>query len=137
MTEENQAYMSIKLKDRSTFSKTVTEADIVAFAGVTGDFNPLHVDEVAARKTFFRGRIAHGILSAGFISTTLANLPGTVIYISQTLAFIRPVRIGDTITAISEVIEKRDDKNELLLKTVCQNQDGEIVLDGEAVVRIV
>ncbi|HDM37081.1 MAG TPA: MaoC family dehydratase, partial [Candidatus Syntrophoarchaeum butanivorans] len=125
MAEAKDAYLRIKVGDRYSFSKTVTEADIVAFAGITGDFNPLHIDEVSAGKTQFKGRIAHGMLTAGFISATLSNLPGIVLYISQTLHFRLPVRIGDTITAISEVIEKRDRKNEILLSTVCKNQDDE------------
>lgn len=119
------------------FAKTVTEADVTLFAGVTGDFNPVHVDAVAAAKTRFGGRIAHGMLSAGLISAAIANrLPGPgSIYLGQTLRFTLPVRIGDTITAtitVSEILTKRRVK----LSTICTNQHGETVLDGEATVML-
>ena len=119
------------------FAKTITEADVTLFAGVTGDFNPVHVDAVAAAKTRFGGRIAHGMLSAGLISAAIANrLPGPgSIYLGQTLRFTLPVRIGDTITAtitVSELLTKRRVK----LSTICTNQNGETVLDGEATVML-
>ena len=126
----------LKIGDTAKFSKTVSESDIYQFAGVTGDFNPAHIDEAYAKKTFFKTRIAHGMLSAGFISTVIGTkLPGTgSIYIKQDLSFLAPVRIGDTITARVEVIEIMDGKNRVRLKTVCVNQEGAQVLDGEAVV---
>jgi 3-hydroxybutyryl-CoA dehydratase len=119
------------------FAKTITEADVTLFAGVTGDFNPVHVDAVAAAKTRFGGRIAHGMLSAGLISAAIANrLPGPgSIYLGQTLRFTLPVRIGDTITAtitVSELLTKRRVK----LATTCTNQNGETVLEGEATVML-
>ena len=122
--------------DTAKFSKTVSESDIYQFAGITGDFNPAHMNEEYAKKTFFKTRIAHGMLSAGFISTIIGTkLPGTgSIYIQQNLSFLAPVRIGDTITARVEVIEIIDGKNRVRLKTVCLNQEGTQVLDGEAVV---
>jgi len=126
----------LKIGDTAEFSKTVSESDIYQFAGVTGDFNPAHMNEEYAKKTFFKTRIAHGILSAGFISTVIGTkLPGTgSIYIKQTLSFLAPVRIGDTITARVEVIEIVDGKSRVRLKTVCVNQEGIQILDGEAVV---
>ena len=126
----------LKIGDTAEFSKTVSESDIYQFAGITGDFNPAHMNEEYAKKTFFRTRIAHGILSAGFISTAIGTkLPGTgSIYIQQNLSFLAPVRIGDTITARVEVIEIMDGKNRVRLKTVCVNQEGTQVLDGEAIV---
>jgi 3-hydroxybutyryl-CoA dehydratase len=126
----------LKIGDTAEFSKTVSESDIYQFAGVTGDFNPAHIDEAYAKKTFFKTRIAHGMLSAGFISTAIGTkLPGTgSIYIQQNLSFLAPVRIGDTITARVEVIEIMDKKNRVRLKTVCVNQEGTQVLDGEAIV---
>jgi 3-hydroxybutyryl-CoA dehydratase len=126
----------IKIGDTAEFSKTVSESDIYQFAGITGDYNPAHVNEEYAKKTFFKTRIAHGILTAGFISTTIGTkLPGTgSIYVKQTLRFLAPVRIGDTITARVEIIEIMDGKNRVRLKTVCVNQDGTQILDGEAVV---
>ena len=126
----------LKIGDTAEFSKTVSESDIYQFAGITGDFNPAHMNEEYAKKTFFKTRIAHGMLSAGFISTAIGTkLPGTgSIYIQQNLSFLAPVRIGDTITARVEVIEIMDRKNRVRLKTVCVNQEGTQVLDGEAVV---
>lgn len=117
-------------------SKTVTETDVVLYAGITGDFNPMHVDQTYAEKTRFGGRIAHGMLTAGFISAVLGmKLPGEgSIYMSQSLRFMKPVRIGDTITARIEVIELFPDKRRVRLATSCRNQSDEVVLDGEALV---
>jgi 3-hydroxybutyryl-CoA dehydratase len=119
------------------FSRTISESDVMTFAEVTGDFNPVHVDEAAAAKTRFGGRIAHGILSAGLVSAAIGNkLPGAgSIYLAQTLRFTLPVRIGDTITAkiaVTEILPKRRAK----LSTICTNQKGETVLDGEATVML-
>jgi 3-hydroxybutyryl-CoA dehydratase len=118
------------------FSKTVSESDIYLYAGVTGDFNPAHINEDYAKQTFFKTRIAHGMLSAGFISMVIGNkLPGTgSIYVTQNLEFLAPVRIGDTITARVEIVDIVDEKNRVRLKTTCFNQEGTQVLGGEAVV---
>ncbi|MBQ0718500.1 MAG: MaoC family dehydratase [Sulfitobacter litoralis] len=126
----------LKIGDTAEFAKTVSESDIYLYAGITGDFNPAHINEDYAKNTFFKTRIAHGMLSAGFISTVIGNeLPGTgSIYVKQDLRFLAPVRIGDTITAHVEVIEIMDGKNRVRLKTVCVNQEGTQVLDGEAIV---
>ena len=126
----------IKVGDKAEFTKTVSESDIYLYAGVTCDFNPAHINEEYAKKTFFKTRIAHGMLLAGFISTVIGNrLPGPgTIYIRQELNFLAPVRIGDTITASVEVLEIDSGKNRVRIKTDCVNQDGTTVLDGEAVV---
>ncbi|MBE9544557.1 MAG: MaoC family dehydratase [Proteobacteria bacterium] len=126
----------LNVGDRAEFTKTVSESDVYLYAGVTGDFNPAHINEPYAEKTFFKTRIAHGMLPAGFISAILGTrLPGPgTIYMGQTLKFRAPVLIGDTITASAEVMEIIADKNRVRLKTTCQNQDGVVVLDGEAVV---
>ncbi len=126
----------IKVGDKAQFSKTVSESDVYLYAGISGDSNPVHINEEYAKKTFFKTRIAHGMLSAGFISTILGNrLPGPgTIYISQMLQFLAPVRIGDTITANVEVVDILSEKNRVTLKTVCINHDGTTVLTGEAVV---
>lgn len=123
--------------DFAEFSKTVSETDIYLFSGITGDFNPIHVNETYAQTTFFKTRIAHGILTAGFISTVLSNkLPGPgTIYIKQELNFYEPVHIGDTITARVEVIKIDIKRNRLHLKTTCRNQSNIEVLDGKAVVK--
>jgi 3-hydroxybutyryl-CoA dehydratase len=126
----------IKVGDRAEFGKTISESDIYLYAGITGDFNPAHINEEYARKTFFKTRIAHGMLAAGFISAVMANhLPGPgTIYVKQELNFLAPVRIGDTVMAKVEVMEIFLDENRLRLRTTCANQDGTIVLDGEALV---
>jgi 3-hydroxybutyryl-CoA dehydratase len=124
----------IKVGDCAEFAKTISEADIYLFAGVTGDLNPFHVNEEYSRKTFFKGRIAHGMLLAGFISTVVGcKLPGPgAIYVKQELNFMAPARIGDTITAKATVIEVMTEKNRVVMQTTCTNQNGEIVLDGQA-----
>jgi len=128
----------LQVGEHAEMSKTVTESDVVLFAGITGDFNPAHVDEVAASKSRFGGRIAHGMLSAGFISACIAmKLPGPgTIYLTQSLKFTRPVRIGDTVTARVEVLEWNEAKGRARLATVCRNQHGETVIDGEALVMV-
>jgi 3-hydroxybutyryl-CoA dehydratase len=126
----------IKLGDAAEFSKTVTESDVYLYAGITGDLNPAHLNEAYAKNTFFKTRIAHGMLTAGFISNILGmQLPGPgTIYMRQSLSFLAPVRFGDTITARAEVVEVIAEKNRVRLKTTCTNQDGAVVLDGEAMV---
>ena len=126
----------LKVGDVAEFAKTVTETDIYLYAGITGDFNPAHVNEAYAKNTFFKGRIAHGMLSAGFISAIIANqLPGPgTIYLKQDLSFLAPVRIGDTITGRVEVLELNQEKNRARLKTTCMNQDGVMVISGEGLV---
>jgi len=118
------------------FSKTITETDIYLYAGISGDFNPAHVNEQYAAKTFFKTRIAHGMLTASFISTLIGTIlpgPGSI-YMRQELNFLAPVKIGDTVTAIAEVVEIIADKKRVRLKTWCINQEGTTVLDGEALV---
>jgi 3-hydroxybutyryl-CoA dehydratase len=126
----------LAIGDTASFSKTVSESDVYLFAGVTGDFNPAHINESYAETTFFKTRIAHGILAAGFISAVLGTqLPGPgTIYLRQSLNFRAPVEIGDTVTATVEVIEIVKEKKRVRLSTVCVNQEGTVVLDGEAVV---
>ena len=131
-----KTFDQLTIGDSDRFSKTVTDTDIYLFAGVTGDFNPAHIDEAYAQGTFFKTRIAHGMLSAGFISAVIGTRlpgPGTV-YMRQTLDFLAPVRIGDTVTATVEVIEKMEDKKRVRLRTTCVNQEGTRILDGEALV---
>ena len=127
---------TIKVGDAAEFTKTVTETDVYLYAGITGDLNPAHINETYAAGTFFKGRIVHGILTAGFISAILGmQLPGPgTIYMSQSLKFLAPVRMGDTITARVEVVEVITEKNRLRLQTTCRNQEGTVVLDGEALV---
>ncbi|MFZ1980790.1 MAG: MaoC family dehydratase [Smithella sp.] len=126
----------IKVGDTAEFTKTITETDIYLYAGITGDFNPAHVNEVYAKNTFFKTRIAHGMLTAGLISAIIANqLPGPgTIYLKQDLSFLAPVHIGDTITGRVEIMELIPEKNRVRLKTTCSNQDGVIVISGEGLV---
>jgi 3-hydroxybutyryl-CoA dehydratase len=128
----------IHVGDVAELAKTVTESDIALFAGVTGDFNAVHIDAEAAKKSVFGERIAHGMLSAGFISAVLGmRLPGSgSIYLSQTLRFTKPVRIGDTVTARVEVLEVLTAKRRVRLAKSCRNQNGEVGVDGEAVVML-
>jgi len=131
-----KTFNELEIGDSANFSKTVTDADIYLFAGVTGDLNPAHIDESYAQGTFFKTRIAHGMLSAGFISAVIGTRlpgPGTV-YLHQSLDFLAPVHIGDTVTATVEVVEKQEEKQRIRLRTTCVNQKGKKVLDGEALV---
>jgi len=118
-------------------SKTVTEADIVLFAGVTGDTNPVHLDQRFAETTLFKGRIAHGILAAGLISAVFGTkLPGPgCIYVGQDLRFKAPVKIGDTMLARVTVKELVPAKKRVVFDTVC-SVDGKVVVDGEATLMV-
>lgn len=127
-------FAELKVGDKGSLSKTVSEHDIYTFAGITGDFNPIHVDAEFAKQTMFKERIAHGMLSAGFISAVLGTImPGpTNLYMSQELLFKAPVKIGDTVTATVELIEKIEEKHRLIFRTTVTNQDGVLVIDGKA-----
>jgi len=126
----------MKIGDYASVTKTVSETDVYLFAGITGDLNPAHTNEVAASKTMFKTRIAHGMLGAGFISAVLGMyLPGPgTIYMGQELKFTKPVHIGDTVTATATVEEIILEKNRVILDTTVVNQDGEIVIKGKATV---
>ena len=126
----------LEIGDKAEFSKTVSESDVYLYAGITGDFNPVHINEVYAKKTYFKTRIVHGMLVGGLISTVLSKqLPGPgSIYVGQDLNFLAPVIIGDTITAKVEIVEIKVKENRVRLKTTCVNQDGTTVLEGEAII---
>lgn len=133
-----KTYDEISVGDQASFSKTITESDIHAFSSITADFNPIHVDEVYATTSSLGrkmgGRIAQGMLSASLFSTLVGMyIPGKgALYVSQSCSFKSPVKPGDTIRAECTVIEKME-KNRIRMKTVCVNQHGKIVIDGEAV----
>ncbi len=131
-------YGEIKIGQKAKYIRKITEEDIDKFAEVSGDHNPVHLDEEYAKQTIFKGRIAHGMLSASFISTVLADkLPGPgTIYLRQELAFKKPVRIGDEITTQVEVLSKDDEKKRISLKTTCLNQENSIVISGEALIML-
>ena len=124
---------------RASRSRTITEDDIDLFAHVSTGKNPIHIDERYAALTPFGGRVEHGIMVASMISAVLGNdLPGHgSIYLGQTLKFLAPVRIGDTITVTVEVISLREDKHIVTLRTDCTNQEGALVLTGEATIKYV
>jgi len=136
MTADMHGYYleDLKVGMTAAFGKTVTEADIMAFAGVSGDTNPVHLHEEFAAKTMFKGRVAHGMLSASFISTILGTkLPGPgCIYVSQNIQFKAPVKAGDTVTARATITEIIPEKRRVVLKTVCTIGE-KVVIDGEAV----
>jgi len=138
MSELHGYYMEdISVGMTAVFSKTVTEADITLFAGVSGDTNPLHLDAEFAGQSRFKGRIAHGMLSASFISTILGTkLPGPGgIYMSQSLRFMAPVKAGDTVVARAIVEEITPEKNRIRMKTECTVGDI-VVITGEAVAMV-
>ena len=121
----------------ATYAKTITEADIVLFAAVSGDYNAIHINEEFAATTIFKGRIAHGMLSASVISAALANkLPGPgAIYMSQNLRFRAPVRAGDTVHATVTIKELNPEKHRVLLGTCCRVSD-QVVIEGDALLSL-
>ncbi|MFB6222556.1 MAG: MaoC family dehydratase [Haloarcula sp.] len=125
----------LSVGDRVAFTKTLDDADVHRFAAVSGDMNPLHLDDEFAEKTRFDGRIVHGTLVGGLISAALARLPGVTVYFSQNLEFHNPARVGDQVTAECEIIEDFGD-NQYRLTTRVVNDDYDILIDGEAVVLI-
>ncbi|MFC2002309.1 MaoC family dehydratase, partial [Chloroflexota bacterium] len=128
--------LGVDIGYKTTHEKTISEADITKFAEVSGDYNPVHMNEEFARKTFFGGRIAHGVIAISLLSAAMSKLPGLVILISHQSRFLKPVKIGDTITAIAEVTEARKSKGIVTLKNTCTNQNDEIVVEAETVVRL-
>lgn len=126
----------LKIGQKSSFTKSITETDVYLFAGISGDINPAHINAEYAKGTFFKQRIAHGILSGALISAVIGvQLPGPgTIYASQSLDFLAPVYFGDTITSTVEVKEIIKEKNRAVLTTLCTNQDGVLVTRGEAIV---
>jgi 3-hydroxybutyryl-CoA dehydratase len=130
--------MKLNIGDNAEITRTIEQSDIQAFADVTGDHNPVHVDESFAQTTRFGRRIAHGMLTASLISSVLANkLPGEgSIYLGQTLQFVAPVFPGDEITARVTVTDIREGRGIVKLETICLNQRNEIVIRGEATVLV-
>jgi 3-hydroxybutyryl-CoA dehydratase len=127
---------ALEIGMKATRTKTISAEDVEAFARISGDNNPVHLDDQYAATTRFGRRIAHGILTASLISALLANdLPGPgTIYLSQSLTFKAPVYLGETITATAELTAYRPERRIATFKTTCHNQDGKLVLEGEAVV---
>ena len=125
-------YKDIKVGESASASRTITAADVDSFAELTGDFNPIHVDEEFAQRTRWGGRIAHGMLVAGLVTQTLSELGGDgAVHTSQEVSFRAPVRIGDTVTVTSEVTGKTEEKRRLLIASTWTNQDGVTVITGK------
>lgn len=131
---ENFTFEEMTVGQSASYTRTVTEEDVLLFAAVSGDTNPVHLDEEFAAATQFKGRIAHGMYTAGLISAAIAmELPGPgTIYLGQELRFERPVRIGDTITVQLTITEKTEGRNFVKLQTVVSNQHGKVVVSGTA-----
>ena len=130
--------MDLKIWDKFSTSKQITDSVVRAFADLSGDYNPIHIDEEFAKTTRFGRRIAHGMISGALISAVLGYefKERRVVYLSQTMKFVAPVFIDDTVTATATVTKIREDKNIVTLETICTNQNGETTLKGEAVVMI-
>jgi 3-hydroxybutyryl-CoA dehydratase len=138
MSESPDVRTDFQISEKASITKEIKDEDIESYADITGDRNPLHLDDAFASTTRFKGRIAHGLLSAGLISAVLGmKLPGPgAIYLSQSLNFVAPVRPGDTLTAEVEVAEWKETKKIIRLKTRCYNQEGTDILHGEAVLLV-
>jgi len=133
--EQGKTIDQLNIGDKAILTKQITESDVLRFAEVTGDRNPIHLDPEYASKTRFKERIAHGMLTASLISAVISTRllgPGNI-YVSQSLEFKAPVKLGDVIQAEVELIEKIPEKNRVRLKTTCRNQNGTVVIDGEAI----
>lgn len=126
----------LRVGDIAFFEKTITDADVNLFAGVTGDMNPVHIDETYAKNTIFKNRICHGGLVSALFSTVLGTtLPGKgTIYLGQNSKFIKPVYLNDTVKVMVEIIEIIESKNRVIFKTTATNQRNEVVIVGEATV---
>lgn len=130
--------MEVKVGDSFSRSREITDELVRSFAEVSGDLNPIHVDEEFAKTTRFGRRIAHGMLSGAFISAVLGLefAEKRTVYLSQTMKFTAPVYLGDTVTAVATVTNIREEKNIVTLETICSNQNGETVVEGEALVMV-
>lgn len=129
---------NINVGDRFSRTRDVTEELVRKFAEISGDFNPIHLDEEFAAKTRFGRRIAHGMLTGAFISAVLGQefAERKIVYLSQTMRFIAPVFVGDSVTVTSTVSHIRDDKGIVTLQTICTNQNAQEVVTGESMVMV-
>jgi 3-hydroxybutyryl-CoA dehydratase len=136
MDVEGKSMEEMVVGQKESFTKTITETDVVLFGGISGDLNPAHFNEEYAKQSIFKARVAHGCLCSSLFSTVLGmHLPGPgTIYLSQESKFLKPVYIGDTVTAVVEVVEMIHEKNRIVCDTTAYNQKGEKVIVGKAVV---
>lgn len=134
---QGKSIHTLTVGDSAYTEKTISESDVYLYAGITGDLNSVHINAVEADKSVFKKQVAHGMLSAGLISTVLGmHLPGPgAIYLGQTLEFLKPVFFGDTIRATATILEIIQEKNIVKLDTTCTNQNGDVVIKGVATVR--
>ncbi|MFC1920702.1 MaoC family dehydratase [Chloroflexota bacterium] len=123
--------LNINIGNKTSYAKTITETDILDIARISGDFASIHIDKEFASKTLFNDCIAHGVFSQALLSAAMAKLPGIVITITQYVRFLKPIRAGDTITAVVEVTDLRTAEAIITLKQTCYNQNNEVVVDGE------
>lgn len=121
----------IQVGDVATFTKTLTQTDVTLWVGLTGDMNPVHIDTEYAKTTRFKDVIVPGLMVAGLISTVMTQSTFGNVYSGQNLKFLKPVYIGDTITAVATVVEKMDEKHRVRIQTECFNQNGQLVITGE------
>lgn len=129
---QGKTILEMNVGDLTSFRKTITETDVHLFAGITGDMNPLHIDQSYAATTQFSKPLAHGVIGVGMLIGVMAReLPGGVL-LGESVKFLQPVFIGDTITAFVKVIDKNDDKDLITFKIWCENQSGVTVMEGEA-----
>lgn len=130
--------MDLKIGDKFSATKQITDAVVRTFAELSGDYNPIHLDEEFAAKTRFKKRIAHGMISGALISAVLGYefKERKIVYLSQTMKFVAPVFIGDTVTATATISHIREDKPIVTIETVCTNQDGKTVVSGEGKIMV-
>lgn len=138
MAYEVKKFEKFKIGDKNVFTKTITETDVILFAGISGDFNPVHMNEEYAKTTMFKGRIVHGMFVASLLGQAGASFfGGGAIYLGHSQKFLAPVKIGDTITAAVEVTEMLLEKKLIKYRAYCTNQDDKVVIDGEATIKII
>ena len=130
-TSKIKHWDDIHVGDQETFTKTMTQTDMILWVGLTGDMNPVHIDKEYAQTTRCKDVITPGLMVAGLISTVMTQSTFGNVYSGQTLKFIKPVYVGDTITAVATVIEKMEEKHRVKIKTECYNQRDELVITGE------
>ena len=121
----------MQVGDSASFTKTMTETDVILWVGLTGDFNPIHIDKEYAKSTRFGNVLVPGVLVLGLVSNVMTQVTFGHVYANQSIKFLKPVYIGDTITATGTIIEKLDEKNMVKVETKCVNQDGALVMIGE------
>lgn len=130
-SEKIKHWDDLKVGDSASFTKTITETDIILWVGSTGDLNPIHIDKEYSKTTRFGDVIAPGVLVMGLISNTITMVTFGNVYANQSIKFLKPVYINDTITATATIIEKLEDKHMVKLETKCVNQKGETIMVGE------